>query len=241
MRFICLNLRSTVESEALRRKYIRSCDSFMTEKREKPDRFPLFFYAIMEVRGKGKAPAANVRRIVEHTFLFLILGGVYEGSRQRQQKSACSLSLWQKNMLPPLRAVQKRRTCMSWARHNPNPQRKSVGDCTVRAVSAALGMSWEEAFAGLCLQGFLMCDMPSANHVWGAYLREQGFARRILPEDCPDCYTVSDFAGDHPVGTYILALPSHVVCLQDGDWLDTWDSGMEVPLYYWERSEENGV
>ena len=126
---------------------------------------------------------------------------------------------------------------MSYVFHNPNPRRKSVGDCTVRAVSAALDMSWEEVFSGLCLQGFFMCDMPSANHVWGAYLREHGFARRILPETCPDCYTVSDFAKDHPGGAYVLALRGHVVCVKNGDWIDTWDSGMEVPLYYWERKE----
>lgn len=130
---------------------------------------------------------------------------------------------------------------MSWIRHNPNPRRKSVGDCTVRAVSKALGQSWEEAYTGLCMQGFLMCDMPSANHVWGAYLRQRGFVRRMLPDDCPDGCTVSDFAASHPGGTYVLALPGHVVCVADGHWYDTWDSGMEVPLYYWERRQDNGV
>jgi len=112
---------------------------------------------------------------------------------------------------------------------------KSVGDCTVRAISKALGQNWDKTYAGLCLQGFLMCDMPSANHVWGAYLRENGFLRRILPDDCPDCYTVAQFAKDHPRGTYILALSGHVVCVQNGHWHDSWDSGMGVPLYYWER------
>lgn len=124
---------------------------------------------------------------------------------------------------------------MSYQFHNPNPQRKHVGDCTVRAVSAALEQSWEETFTALCLQGFLMCDMPSANHVWGAYLREQGFKRHIMPDNCPDCYTVSDFANEHPAGTYILALSGHVVCVKNGNWYDTWDSGMEVPLYYWSK------
>ncbi|MCI9193220.1 MAG: hypothetical protein HFE93_04880 [Acutalibacter muris] len=124
---------------------------------------------------------------------------------------------------------------MSYRFHNPNPCRKHVGDCTVRAISKALNQSWEETYTGLCLQGFILCDMPSANHVWGAYLRENGFKRHIMPDSCPDCYTVSDFASDHPGDTYILALASHVVCVQDGDWHDTWDSGMEVPLYYWSK------
>ena len=48
-------------------------------------------------------------------------------------------------------------------------------------------------------------------------------------------YTVDDFCGDHPVGTYILAIDGHVVCVQDGFYWDTWDSGQEIPIYYWER------
>lgn len=122
---------------------------------------------------------------------------------------------------------------MSFAFYNPNPARRSVGDCTVRAISKALGQGWETAYAGLALEGFKRRDMPSANAVWGAYLRGKGFTRRVLPEDC----TVADFAAENPRGTYILALERHVVCVQDGDWYDTWDSGGEIPLYYWERKE----
>ena len=32
-----------------------------------------------------------------------------------------------------------------------------------------------------------------------------------------------------------MAMATHVVCVQNGDWLDTWDSGDEVPLYYWQK------
>ena len=124
---------------------------------------------------------------------------------------------------------------MAFAFYNPNPAGKAVGDCTVRAISMALGQGWEETYTGLCLQGFRMCDMPSANHVWGAYLREHGFRRHILPDECPDCYTVADFAADHPDGTFILAISGHVVCLKDGQWWDSWDSGGEVPVYYWTK------
>ena len=127
---------------------------------------------------------------------------------------------------------------MGFVRYNANPDGKNVGDCTIRAISRALGQSWETTYTELVLHGFLLRDMPSANHVWGAYLRSRGFTRRIVPDTCPDCYTVADFAREHPRGLYILALSGHVVCVQDGDWYDTWDSGDKVPLYYWERTEE---
>lgn len=122
--------------------------------------------------------------------------------------------------------------------YNPNPTGKNVGDCTVRALTKGLGRSWEEIYITLALQGYLMGDLPSANAVWGAYLRQQGWTRRIIPDTCPDCYTVADFTAEHPHGTYILALSGHVVCVSEGDLWDSWDSSGEVPLYYWERNEQ---
>ena len=79
--------------------------------------------------------------------------------------------------------------------------------------------------------------MPSANAVWGAYLRSQGFKRHIIPNTCPDCYTLNDFCEDHPNGMYIVALQNHVVAVNDGDYFDTWDSGEEMPLYYFSKEE----
>lgn len=122
-------------------------------------------------------------------------------------------------------------------RYNPNPQGRVVGDCTVRAISKALGQSWEQTYIGLCLQGFLMGDMPSSNAVWGAYLRSKGFRREIIPDTCPECYTVADFAAEHPRGEYILALSGHVVCVEDGTIFDTWDSTGQIPLYYWFKED----
>lgn len=119
--------------------------------------------------------------------------------------------------------------------YNPNPELTRVGDCAIRAVCRATGQSWEMAFVGIAAQGFVWHDMPSSNRVWGAYLRENGFTRHSLPDDCPDCYTLADFCRDHPTGCYVVAINGHVVCVQDGDWFDTWDSGGEMPIYYWKK------
>ena len=123
-------------------------------------------------------------------------------------------------------------------RYNANPDHKQVGDCVIRAVSAALGQDWETTYAEIALEGYQLCDMPSANHVWGAYLRRRGFTRNIISDECPDCYSVADFCRDHPQGTYIISLQGHVVAVIDGDYYDTWDSGEKIPLYYWQRKEE---
>lgn len=125
-----------------------------------------------------------------------------------------------------------------WKQYNANPDGRNGVDCTVRAISKVLGESWEEIYVGLALEGYIKHDMPSANHVWGSYLKGRGFKRYIIPDTCPDCYTVEQFCKDHPQGTFLLALGSHVVAVKDGDWYDSWNSGKEIPIYYWEREEK---
>lgn len=54
---------------------------------------------------------------------------------------------------------------MRFVYYNPNPSGKNAGDCTVRAIAKATGMSWQEAYLALAIQGYLDGDMPSANIV----------------------------------------------------------------------------
>ena len=115
--------------------------------------------------------------------------------------------------------------------YNPNPYGKNVGDCTVRALSKALNQSSDTTYWGLCNEGNLRGDMPSANATWGAYLRRHGFQRELAPEDT----TVAEFVDAHPNGTYILALSGHVVCIQDNTLYDSWDSSREIVLYFWRK------
>ena len=120
---------------------------------------------------------------------------------------------------------------------NPNPNGSYVGDCVVRAISIAENQSWNETYINLCLMGLKMYDMPSSNRVWHEYLRTLGYKRRIVPNDCPFCYTVKDFCGEYFKGTYILGTGNHVICVKNGDWYDTWDSGDETPIYYWSKED----
>lgn len=122
-----------------------------------------------------------------------------------------------------------------WVEYNPNPRHSRVGDCAIRAVSKATNQDWETSYTGLYVKGYSMGDLPSANAVWGSYLKDKGFKREIVPNTCPDCYTVRDFCRDHPRGMFVLALDGHVVTVFDGDYFDTWDSGNETVLYYWYR------
>ena len=120
-----------------------------------------------------------------------------------------------------------------WKQFNNNPVNRNVGDCAVRAVSAALDVDWETAFAMIAKNAFQMADMPSSNAVWGSVLRQNGFKRAIIPNNCPDCYTAEQFAEDHPTGTYVLGFGNHTAAVRDGFILDSWDSSKELPQYFW--------
>ena len=113
-----------------------------------------------------------------------------------------------------------------------NPCGKSTGDCAVRAISLALDTDWYEAFDLLVREARKMCDMPSADAVWGSGLRQHGVIRFAIPNSCPSCYCAEDFCYDHPVGIYVLAFGGHVATVRDGILLDSWDSSAEIPLYY---------
>lgn len=116
-----------------------------------------------------------------------------------------------------------------WIKFSPNPHGGSVGDCAVRAVAAATGQSWEQAYIGLALTGFALGDMPSANRTWGAYLQKHGFKRRLVEADCTTCYTVADFAREYPNGVYVLGCSGHVLAVVNGDWLDSWQTAAARP------------
>ena len=123
-----------------------------------------------------------------------------------------------------------------WKYYNPNPDKRMVGDCSIRALSKALGISWDKAYAKVIVNGFRLSDMPSSDAVWGSVLRMHGFERKAIPKTCPDCYTMEDFCRDHPTGTYVVGTGTHVACIQDGTLYDAWNSLREVPIYYWRKT-----
>lgn len=119
-----------------------------------------------------------------------------------------------------------------WIRVNANPEQKDVGDCVIRAIAIATGNDWETVYDALYRYGRFSHDLPNSNEVWGRLLYDMGFDPFILPDVCPECVTVKAFANRFPRGTYIIGTGSHAVCVIDGNYYDTWDSGNVVPAYF---------
>ena len=120
-----------------------------------------------------------------------------------------------------------------WIRCNPNPLGKQTSDCVVRAIAIATEQSWKRTYRELCELGEIEAEMPNSNSVWGLYLRNKGGKQFLLPESCPACITVRAFCEKYPTGVYVIGTGSHAVAVIDGDYYDAWDSGNEVPSYFW--------
>lgn len=126
---------------------------------------------------------------------------------------------------------------MAFIFHNENPKNLLTGDCVIRAISLVANSTWQDVYIELAMQGMKMADIFTSNRVWISSLKENGFKMKLLPETCTSCYTIKDFCTDFPKGKYIAATGSHVIAIINGDYYDTWDSGDESPIYYFELEE----
>lgn len=125
--------------------------------------------------------------------------------------------------------------------YQPNPRNIQTDDCVIRALTKALDVDWDTASVYAIVQQIRDSDLYVKNYVWGNLLLRNGFTKHHIPDTCPDCYTVEDFAKEHPQGLYILGTGEHAVAVVDGDWYDTFDSGAMIPIVYYEKERRNGV
>lgn len=124
---------------------------------------------------------------------------------------------------------------MAFVLYNANPFRNNTIDCVIRAISFSMNEDWDSTYMKLALRGFELKAPMEVDYVWGSYLKSNGYKRYIIPNTCPDCYTIAEFCKDNPKGDFILATGGHVVAVRDGNYYDTGDSGNEVPIYFWTK------
>jgi hypothetical protein len=126
---------------------------------------------------------------------------------------------------------------MAFIQYNANPNNNETIDCVIRGLSKVLDISWDAMHIILFFKAHTDKDVYLVNDVWIDLLKDLGFDMYYVPNTCPDCITVRRFCKQHPKGRYLLGTGSHVIAIVNGDYYDTWDSGDELPLYYFIRKE----
>lgn len=111
-------------------------------------------------------------------------------------------------------------------------------DCVIRALAIILDKTWYEVYDDLYLVGREEASVSCHDDVWGLYLRMNGFEPFLIPETCPRCTTIRNFTKYYPKGKYVIGTGSHAVAVVDGDYYDSWDSGDEVPSFFWRQNNE---
>jgi hypothetical protein len=114
---------------------------------------------------------------------------------------------------------------------------KQSGDCTVRAVAAARGVSYLEAWQQLyVLQGetgqtaFLLSTWLRTHPARFGVVRALSFpAVRGRAR-----MTAETFCVAHPTGRFILKMAHHVATVRDGQLLDVWNSSSRCVYAAWE-------
>lgn len=121
---------------------------------------------------------------------------------------------------------------------NKKDLKDNYGDCSVRCICKAFDLSWKEAYKKLIpyVLEYQCPFMGMTLDIYKEVFKDMGFEYHgISNKKGTKRPTVKDFTKNHPEGTYILSVAHHLVCVKDGKYYDTWDSGWKSLYGYYER------
>lgn len=122
--------------------------------------------------------------------------------------------------------------------HNANPKNRITGDCAFRAISTALGQSWEQTVMEMaevsCKTGYAINDHKGI----AKYLESKGWIKHSQPRK-PDGtkYTGKEFCERaRTYENYIANIGGHhIVAIIGGKVWDIWDSTDKTIGNYWTK------
>ena len=124
--------------------------------------------------------------------------------------------------------------------YNANPKGKSAQDCGVRAVSLALGITWDEAIDLLVEKSHKYKDAPESDKCVRAVIEEHGFTPmkidvRFGGTRPTMCDIIDMYDKDYII---VGAIARHYMTATNGKVRDIWNSS-ERPLYkYWVKKKD---
>ena len=121
--------------------------------------------------------------------------------------------------------------------YNPNPKKKKVDDCVVRALCKATDKDWNEVYKRLCELGLEKKAMPNEQICYEQFLQENGFTKmKITTEKGSKRPTVNEMAVKSENGkAYVCQVACHLVTAKDGYYWDTWESGDKCLYSYFTK------
>lgn len=111
--------------------------------------------------------------------------------------------------------------------HNANSKGKFVDDCTIRAISVAENLSWNQAYIKLSEEARKKGMMPDSVEFIEDYLDDR--YERI----CSEKTSVGEFTDTHTHGIYLITMPNHITVCIDGVIYDTFDCTDRIMRCSW--------
>lgn len=115
------------------------------------------------------------------------------------------------------------------------------GDCQIRALCKALDKTWIEVFdiiVPICRKYQITSVFSGGASLAKTALAELGFTYTgVSNKKGSKRPTIDEFAKAHKNGTYVVTVAHHVVCVKDGKYYDTWDSGDNCMYGYYTKGE----
>lgn len=125
---------------------------------------------------------------------------------------------------------------LQFENYNANPHNKKAQDCTIRAISTALGETWGETYKGLFEIGFKKGRMPNEKNTFKEYLKKKGYDMEKQPRKANGKkYTIKEFFEQEAETnkTYIILVRHHLTCIKKGTLIDTWNCSSYIMRNYW--------
>ena len=112
--------------------------------------------------------------------------------------------------------------------YNSNPNKSNIDDCTIRALSVAEGISWDEAYNLLSNSardlGLMMSSVKAVE-----YFLNSRYDRVPIIEE-----TVGEFIKNHKRGVFLITMPGHITVSKNGINYDTFNSKDRIIWNAWE-------
>lgn len=127
--------------------------------------------------------------------------------------------------------------------YQPNKKdlKDKQGDCAIRAITKFFDISWLEAFDSLVVFARETQQMVNSLPNIKLLMEDKNVPYvSVYKPKAKKKMTVKDFAKEYSTGKYVVYVRvgygTHLVCVDNGKYFDTWDCGDRYVYGYWKKN-----